>query len=371
LRLAPYVVLLSCGLLLMSTYIVRTLLPYITVDVGGREVDVSRVLYISFVVLAFISPIAGWLCDVYGSWRVLLISVIPIALIIPVYLYVDNVISLLVVIFIHALLGSSALAAALSIASWVTSRGGVGVGFLRFSQGLGIALGPIVASLLASVSYPPAFMLASILALTPLTALSIKHIGRSGVLSPLTSLKYSIKLLRLRGVRVLLSLAIAEALSFATLITYYTSYLVIHLKFNEVDYGLFLFLEAIAFSIGSYASERLYKAYSTMVAMIGCFALLISYTCLHFVYEKLPIFLLSSAIGLSSSLTFNPVYIEVSKVLSDEFRGLGINILDMIIDITLALIILLEPIVILIGFNNVTLIPVVIVLIALTTSMII
>ncbi len=346
----------------MSTYIVRTLLPYITANIGGSEIDVSRVLYISFIVLAFMSPIAGWLCDVFGAWRVLVISSIIIASIIPLYLYVTDVNNILLIRFIHSLLGSLALAAALTIASWITSRGGVGIGFLRLSQGMGISLGPMVAGFLASIGYFAAFITASILTLTTLTALLIRcKEERRNIPPPWTSIRYVAKLLKLRAVVTLLPLAIAEAFSFTILITYYTPYLTLHLKFSEQEYALFLFLEAMVFGIGSYISEPMYRRYGKLLTYTMSLGMLISYILLCIVKEKLMIIAVSPIIGLFSSFTLNPVYIEASKRLTDEIRGLGINLIDLVVNISLAFVAPLEILVLIIGFGKVMLIPVIII----------
>jgi len=369
-RAKLYVVLMSSGLLLMSTYIVRTLLPYIIVDIGGSSLDVSRILYISFLVLAFISPIAGWLCDILGSRKILLTTSTIIALLIPAYLYIHSIVGLLAIRLTHALLGSFALAASLTIASWITSRGGIGIGFLRLSQGMGIALGPMLAGLLSLVSCDLAFVIASILALTPLTALIVKELDvKKNTPPPWTSIKYAGELIKAGKVKILLPLAIAEALSFAILLSYYTPFLVINLKFTESEYGLFLFLEAMAFSLGSYISEKIYRSWSEKAPILCCALLLLSYLSLHVIRDKVLVLTAGTAIGLFSSLILNPVYIEVSNIVRDEIRGVGINLIDMFVNISFSLIAPLEIIVAYIGYENVMLIPTTILAVMLIISL--
>lgn len=364
-KLWYYIALLTSGLYMMSVYMVRTLIPYTAASLGGEYIDVSRILYASFIVLALISPFSGWLCDRFGSWRILFLSAAMASILTLSYLLVHDIIQLTIIRVVHALVGSFVTASSLAIASWVTSHGGVGMGFLRLVQGLGIALGPIVAGLLSAYGYGYTFAIASLLAATPILAIKLgRTAARRGILPPWTAFRKASSIIWCRHIVALLPPAIGEVLIFAIILTYYTSYLVIYMGYTEIEYGLFLTLEAASFGIGSYISEYIYRSIGYLTAALGCLGLILGSLMLWNPLLKLAVFAAAIVIGLSSSLSLNPVYIEVSHRVSDDIRGIGINVLDMIINLWFLAIAPMEIFINIVGVNNIPLIMVLIILIS-------
>ncbi|HDI02190.1 MAG TPA: MFS transporter, partial [Ignisphaera sp.] len=338
----------------MSSYIVRVLLPYIVAEVGGREVEISRALYIGFLALAFVSPIAGLICDIYGTRRIMTLSSIAIALLIPLYLHLRDPNTVIILRFVHAIFGTFALAAGLTIASEVTSEGGLGIGFLRFSQGLGIALGPIIASILFSINKYIPFYIASLLSLSMLSVLmlpkrnySLYKYNYRRRLSEI--LRYVISVIRHRVILALIPIAYAEILCFSILVSYYTPYLVLELNFSEFEYGLFIFLESIAFSIGGYISEIVYRRYRFRSSILASILLLISYASLYLQTSHTMILAIVAIIGFVSAFIINPVYIEFSNIVKEDVRGFSINMLDSLINTSFILLLVLDPIVMILG----------------------
>ena len=275
--LLNYAILSSVGVLLASTYIVRTLLPFIVAELGSSEIEVSRVLYVGFIVLSLVSPVAGWLSDRFGAWRLLAISSLLIAILIPLYPLLGRVEEVIALRIMHAFMGTFCIASSLAIASWVSRRGGLGFGLLRFSQGVGIAIGPLLASYTARFGYEMAFLIAGAMALTPLISLA-SGVKPQRAPAPLKAIKKAFSILKACVTcRPLMVVAVSEVLGFTILLTYYTSYMVMKLGFKEIDYGTFLFLEAIGFSLGSYLSDYILRRNTFHSALLGSSILLTSY----------------------------------------------------------------------------------------------
>ncbi|GEM_PF-5288743 len=325
-------VVFSSGLLLASIYIVRTILPFLTEELGGSSVDISRVLYISFVVMALISPLAGLISDRIGASRLLVVSSVAASLVVLMYPLTSSVSELLMVRFLHAVFAELALAAGLTLASRVTSSGRVGVGLLRASQGLGIALGPVLALILMSSGYGAAFLAASILSLTPLLALLYEEGGvRKTSLGD--SIVHFLHLVRSKRLQSLVLLALSEALGFSIVVTYFVSHMV-SLGLTEEGYAFFLTVDALSFSLAGYPSERLFRRFGlkfTLAAGMG-----LGMTFLVLALFPFPSTFVAAApiIGVLGSFTLNPAYIEVSDLAVDGSRGFTVNSLDLLVNLS-------------------------------------
>ncbi len=339
-RIIDETVIFSAGLLLMSIYVVRTVLPFLASDLGGSKIDVSRILYVSFVVIAVLSPLAGLISDRIGASRLLLVSSASASLSILMYPLASNVDQLLAVRIVHSIFTELALAAGLSIAGSVTSSGGVGVGLLRASQGMGIALGPMIALALVPLGYSFTFLAASLLSLTPLLAFLRKEEVRSISLGD--SMNLFSNVIRTRELQVLLFIAISEVLGFSILVTYFVAHM-ISLGLNEEGYAIFLTIEALSFSLAGYPSERLFRRFSLRFAIMSGLGLGASFLILALFPSPFVFMAMAPAIGILSSFSYNPAYIYASDLAEEGARGFIVNSLDLMINLAFLSLPLLEP----------------------------
>ncbi len=336
------VVISSAGLLLMSIYIVRTVLPFLTVAMGGSEIDVSRILYISFVVIALLSPLAGLISDRIGASRLLVISSIAASLSILMYPLASNISELLAVRILHAVFAELALAAGLSMASRVTSSGRVGVGLLRTSQGLGIALGPMLALIFMPLGYNATLLVASILSLTPLPAFLYKEEGATGF-ALAESIRQFLDMVKSQKLQAVALLAISETLGFSILVTYFVSRMV-SLGLTEGGYAAFLTIEAICFSLAGYPSERLFRRLGSMFTLIAGLGLGASFLILALLPSPATFVTMAPAIGVFGSFALNPAYIQVSDLARETAQGFIVNSLDLMVNLSFLVLPLLEPV---------------------------
>ncbi len=246
-----YALVALLGLTMFSSYVIRTVLPYIARDLGLSTLWISRVLYVNFVALAAIAPIAGYLCDRYGYRSVITLSAIGFIALVPLYRLAHNAIELLALRLVHGAVIEILIASSMGLAAEISARGGAGFSVLRFFQGLGIAIGPIVAGILVLSSYTLALGVACIPLLLLLALLCLERIDQRRERRPSWRRALaSLKLVLSPSIAKLLLMALSEAAPFIILLTYYSAYLVNVIVIPSYIYGAFLFLEAIGFSLG-------------------------------------------------------------------------------------------------------------------------
>lgn len=355
----------------MSNYMVRTVLPYLTQELGGSELWVARVLYLSFVVLALLSPFMGWLCDRYGLRRVLVTTALFLSLTTTLYLAVSSLTALVVVRVLHAVATELLIASSLALASHVTSHYGLGIGVLRAAQGLGIGLGPLLAGALSVVlGLDPVLLVAAVLALAPLTCLTLSpevvQVRRAHLFTK--ALRTVLRYFSPTWLTPVLTTAVAQAVSFTILTTYYTAYLTVELGLSPWEYGLFLVAECLGFSLGSLVSEYLYEKYRYSTLTVSTILLGVLYYLLSQVTAVLSIIVLVTPLGFLSALIFNPLYVECARRLPEEVRGTGVNLVDTIVNLSCGSVALLEPLMQVLTYRYSVLVPVAVLLTAALTS---
>lgn len=360
-----HIILSTIGVLLLSTYMVRTILPYLASSLGASWLGISRVLYIGFLTIPVAAILTGWLCDKYRSYRILSIASILTGFTVVLYITALNIPELIGIRFLHALFTDIALATGLAIAAEASSRGYIGIGFLRMVEGFGIAFGPILAWILSLYSYSYVIIAATIFAVTPILSMylgkDLKESRSKSKIDILTALSV-LKNLRIISLSII---ALAENIGFIIILSYYISYLVTRLGFTEAEYAILLVVESLSFSISSYFSEKIYRSRGRSSILASTIVALIVYILLYSFNFKPLIIILMIPLGIASSFMFNPVYVEVSVRADESRRGLIINSLDFIIDLVFLVSPLLEPLAIFIGLKGLLLIPVVIALPAL------
>lgn len=354
-----YIVLSTVGLVLLATYMIKAILPYIALGFSTSQLDISRVLYIGLITIPLTTILTGYLCDKYNPVIILIIISILAGLAVSLYLILSNIFELLYVRFIHALLGDMVLAIGLVIASEATSKGYVGIGFLRFVEGLGIALGPMLAFTLSYSGYNYVIIAALIFTLMPIASVYLrKDFKRSR--GEYIDVSTALSILKNTKIMVLSVIALIECIGFIVLTTYYSSYLVVKLGFTVGDYALLLMVESLSFSVSSYFSEGLYRRYERSTVITSVIVGSIALALLSAMNTKLLIILSMMPIGIASAFMFNSVYVEVSIKAIESRRGLIINSLDFLIDLIFLTPPLLELLIPFTGIRGLLLIPVII-----------
>jgi len=345
------------GLFTLPTFMMRAVLPYVTGSAGVHGEWMSRILYAGFIMLAVASPLAGWVCDRLGAWRVALVSAVLLAPLTLIYLLVHGFWGLLVVRLANSCIGEMLIAAANTIAAHATVSAGLGFGVLRFIEGVGIAVGPYLGGFLAEISLPLAVSAAAALmtpiALGALVAGRCSGGGGDGRRGLLESLRGSAMVLSAPRLLVLLVAACGQVAGFAILLSYYTTLLVEELHLGPSMYGVFLAAESIGYSLGSLFSEKLYPRLGVPVVAMSSLVLAAVYFTLSCSRNVAVVLALAPVLGLSAGEAFNPVYMEAARRAGEWGRGVVVNTVDMIVNISMAAVsLLLDPLVPLIGLRG-------------------
>ncbi len=349
-----YLVLLVLGLPMMSTYMVRTVLPYVATGASVESAWVARLLYMSFLVLALLSPVAGYLCDRLGVRRVVVVSSVAAAVSVAAYAWASSLQHLVVVRLAHSLANTFLIASSLALAAYASASGGYGFSALRFSQGLCIAVGPLIAGLVAErAGVVLALALASLLALLPAAAV----LGVGGEASqrkpgPRAVVKAVARVASDRRVLAAAAPAVAQAVGFSVLATYYVTYLVTVRGWKPTSLGAFMMIESLGFSLGSLASEKLYTAAGPRILAPLALGLAVAYTGLAYTATPHLVQALALAVGVASGLVYNPAYREAARLAPPEARGTIVNALDMVTDVSMAVALLaLDPLAVSLGLQ--------------------
>jgi len=171
-----FLAIISAGLWLMGTQMVKIILPFLAERIGARGILLARVLYIGLLFFTFLPPIVGFLCDKYGYKKLILITSILDSAAVLLYLIARNYNELLIIRIIHGFFGVSLSASFLSfIGNTVKKRGGVYIGAYRASTALGMAVAPLIIIMLVGFGYQVIVISASILILMPLVVVLCKE----------------------------------------------------------------------------------------------------------------------------------------------------------------------------------------------------
>lgn len=136
----------------------------------GRELGASSfeigMLTSSFLLAAFVSsPFIGWLSDRFGYRRILAIGLFMHMLIMLAYIPVQNPLLLIGLRILEGIASASVLPPSRALVNVTAppTRQGEALGILSAAQAVGILLGPVFGTLLASqVGYTPSFLFASL-----------------------------------------------------------------------------------------------------------------------------------------------------------------------------------------------------------------
>ncbi len=302
-----------------SCYIVRAALPYLGIAIGASTEWIARVLYVSFIVLALLTPLSGYLCDRLDSTRIATVSTLLTFLSITCYTFVGDVIELLTTRIMHAALGQLLLAASLGIAAELSSISGTGFGTLRFGQGLGIAIGLACGGVVTTFLGPRyAVLLAAFIILIPLPLYLAMWRTRGATTrrSTVTFLKAFREAMIVLRDRLLTSefiLAISENVGFALLLSYYVAYLVSEAGWRPWMYATFLAAESLSFSVGSLASEKLYERYGPLSLVVEGLGLAATYLLLYTYRSWIDAVAIAIPLGILSGFVAIPAFNEASK----------------------------------------------------------
>ena len=144
-------------------YSLLTTLPiYITSHLGESQSIAGLAVTFMLISAIMIRPFSGKILDVVGKKKTLILSIILFAVTTFFYLWMNQLVSLLILRFIHGISFGILTTATASIAADIIpkSRRGAGMGYFAMSMNIAIVLGPFIGlSLLQAVSFQTLFII--------------------------------------------------------------------------------------------------------------------------------------------------------------------------------------------------------------------
>ena len=255
------------------------------------------------------------------------------------YVLVSNYQELLFIRILQALFGVLLSASFLHLASTYAKQTGTYIGYLRVAQALGMAAGPLLVFIISTFSHKEFILLSSFLCLAPLSALLLEEprVQRDNV-----KVTHVIRYITRKELVPLYLCAISEVFS----VSIFFSYIVVGAieKFNipQRTYAFILFIAISVFGIASVPASKLSDRYPYQSAVFG--SLLIAlFTYMIFISNNIVLFVLFFvAFEAISAFALNPLYVVASKIIPDEMRGTGINLVDAIVNTTFFILPFLE-----------------------------
>ncbi len=75
-NIAAIVIIISTLSSMISIYVLKTIPPFIAIKMSALGILVARILYIGFLMYILVPPLAGYLSDIFGYRRVIIITTI-------------------------------------------------------------------------------------------------------------------------------------------------------------------------------------------------------------------------------------------------------------------------------------------------------
>ena len=335
--LLAYIIIATSFFYMMAIYIMKIILPYIAFNIGLSDVLVSRILYIGFLCFT-LTPIAGYITNSLGYRRTIIIASIVESLCILLFIWARSYHSLFTVRFIQAFFGVLLSASFLHLASYYAKRSGAYIGFLRGAQALGMAFGSLVVIVLCGVPFNYLIMLASIFCLTPISAILIKDEPPK---ESFNVRKVRSSILR-RDLLPYYIFALTEILSVAILFSFFNVFLIEEFALELRTYAIIMLTAVSLFAISSVIAGRLVDRHPMTCGVFGACGIAISLSLiliLNGLIELIFAFLLFEVV---SAFAYNPLYIVVSKRVSEDVRGFAINFADFLVNLSFLTLPLIE-----------------------------
>jgi len=337
---------LTSFILFLSANLVKPVLPVMAKELRGNELEISSVLMISIVLLSLTQPVTGTLADKYGYIKLIVLGSLVGALSSLACAYATSWKDLFILRALGGLADAISAPAILALVASISSRRrGLVFGVFRCSQGLSFVLGPITGATIAKLISLRApfifdFILTVVAVATFITFLNIKN-GKDVVngKSEGTFLNFQV----LKGIitnKEMLKaayLGFSENFSFTIWISFLPVY-VLTLGFREVEIGLIISSEALAFSLSNifvgYASDRLGRK---PVALLGAVVTTTS-SLSYLLVSNIEHLIVSSILyGVGCSMIFLMSTVTATDIIPESQRGLMLGTFDALMDLGLAI----------------------------------
>ena len=337
---------LTSFILFLSANLVKPVLPVMAKELRGNELEISSVLMISIVLLSLTQPVTGTLADKYGYIKLIVLGSLVGALSSLACAYATSWKDLFILRALGGLADAISAPAILALVASISSRRrGLVFGVFRCSQGLSFVLGPIIGATIAKLISLRApfifdFILTVVAVATFITFLNIKN-GKDVVngKSEGTFLNFQV----LKGIitnKEMLKaayLGFSENFSFTIWISFLPVY-VLTLGFREVEIGLIISSEALAFSLSNifvgYASDRLGRK---PVALLGAVVTTTS-SLSYLLVSNIEHLIVSSILyGVGCSMIFLMSTVTATDIIPESQRGLMLGTFDALMDLGLAI----------------------------------
>jgi len=243
----------------------------------------------------------------------------------------------------------------LHLASKYAERTGVYIGILRAAQVFGMALGPLLVFVLPTCTLGEFLEIAALLCLAPLSVILLEE--PKTLRQEYGNIKLKVIKFVMRKELIPLYLCTISEIFAASIVFSYIVVNAIELfNLSQRAYGFILFVVLSTFGISNIFASKIADSHPIESAIIGVYMIAVS-TYLITISKTLETFLISIIIfEITSALAYNPLYVQASKILPDEIKGIGINSVDAIINLTFVTLPILEIVAKNYGLNA-TLIP--------------
>src|SRR5690625_2819124 len=148
-------------------YSLLTTLPiYVTTHLGESQSSAGLAITFMLIAAIIVRPFSGKILEVVGKKKTLVLSIILFAVTTFFYLWMNQLVALLTLRFIHGISFGILTTATASIAADTIpkSRRGAGMGYFAMSMNIAIVIGPFIGlSLLQFVSFQTLFIILNVL----------------------------------------------------------------------------------------------------------------------------------------------------------------------------------------------------------------
>jgi len=253
-EIVAIIIVVSASSYMMAIYILKTILPFIAFGLGASDILVARILYIGFIMFIFVPPIAGYLSDVMGYRKTIAVATIAESALILAYNLATNYSELLIIRVLQAFFGTVLSASFLHVSSIYARKTGVYIGYLRFAQAMGMALGSLIVALFPGFTEETLIIIATILCLAPLLSILLGEIEESEVK---VRRSYVFRYVLRRDLLYYYLCALANIVSISIMFSYVVSYMIEQYRLTRQIYATILFLATTIFGMSSIVASKL------------------------------------------------------------------------------------------------------------------
>ncbi len=323
----------------LSTNLIKPVLPVLAESLGGEDLEIASIMMISIILLSLIQPFGGALADRYGYNKMIVIGGLIGAFSSLLCIFANNWNQLLILRGLGGLADAISGPAILAIVASISERRrGFVFGIFRSSQGLSFMIGPIIGAIIAKIfSLRTPFIFDFTLTILAILMFVLFFKGKINVngekfnFNGLKSVVHNVDLLKIAY------LGFSEGFSFTIWISFLPVYM-LSLFMSEIEIGLILSIEALAFSISNiivgYLSDRVDQK---ILALIGAFMTSIISILYLFSYDLSSLIVLSIFYGFGCSIIFLLSTIMASYIIPSNLRATLLGAFDSIMDLGLAI----------------------------------